>query len=213
MNLYLYLRLRLHLHLHHSMRLVNFLNETPATQLVDRKPPGKRKQTGPGPQTQRQTRSQVKRKQAKDTEMEATTGVTAVLETRPVQKTEPVSPPRKKLKAAPVGQRAGNKAKSSKTSQATSRSTRNTQDQFKVEEQSANEPLPAKSASTTTRSRKKATAPRKKKPTSVPRPAVNSAPRVQKRLIVKLRLRQRAQKDINALQEQMSVRYHCHDEL
>lgn len=185
----------------------------PATQLVDRKLPGKRKQPDAGPPTQRQTRSQTKKNQAKAAEFPETTGACAAPGTQLVHKTEPVSPRHKKLKATPVNQRAGNTAKCSGASQAAGRNTKNTKTQCKIEEPSAHETVPAKSTSITTRSKKaKASTARKKGQNPAKHLPVNTNPLLQKRLIVSVRLGQRAQGGINVPPQQISANHSYRDD-
>ncbi|USP77126.1 uncharacterized protein yc1106_04400 [Curvularia clavata] len=191
-------------------------SEALPTQLVERGPPGKRKQPESGPPTQRQTRSQAKKNQAKGEDLKVTTGASAASETQPAQKTEPVSPPRKKTKATPAKQRPVTKIKTIGASQAAGRNTRATQNHCKEEDPSEQEPvISAKSAPTNTHSRKtKAAASRKRNSTPAPPPPANMNPRGQKRLIVRISPRQRAQEDINATQERVSASYsYCYDEL
>ncbi|EUC37434.1 hypothetical protein COCCADRAFT_33345 [Bipolaris zeicola 26-R-13] len=71
----------------------------PATQLVARRPPRKRKQPHPELQSQRLTRSSAKKMEAREGEMQTSIGSNTVPGVQSAPKFEPISSPRKKLKA------------------------------------------------------------------------------------------------------------------
>ncbi|EUC47634.1 hypothetical protein COCMIDRAFT_89514 [Bipolaris oryzae ATCC 44560] len=75
-------------------------SELPATQLIDRRPPRKRKQPHPEPQSQRLTRSSAKKMEARESGIQASLGSKTVPVVQSTSKIELISSPRKKLKGS-----------------------------------------------------------------------------------------------------------------
>ena len=161
-------------------------NELPATQIVNRAVPKKRKQPDPAPPTQRQTRSQAKK--SRDMEVKDEQGQESETIIQSTQLPAPKTSPRKKIKTDMAPAITNSKARPSRAMQGATKPRARPKKKIMNAGSDEKDPIgPTQSATAKPRkSRAKAVSPTKKiAPTTAPRRAVS--PTKQNRLMVTLR--------------------------